>query len=86
MRTVVGETVELLKTAIGQWNRYALEEEGVDERTVWVDGTPHETGPAAFADDLSTVAVDGHRLRAGVVSGCDSGCRHDRARRRGQCV
>ncbi|HEY6779593.1 MAG TPA: DUF2804 family protein [Thermoleophilaceae bacterium] len=25
------------------------------ERTVWVDGEPHEVGPVAFADDLSSV-------------------------------
>ncbi len=41
------------------------------ERTVWVDGTPHEVGPLPFADDLSsvgdlrseTVAVRAHRER-----------------------
>ena len=27
----------------------------VSERTVWLAGEPHEVGPAAFADDLSTV-------------------------------
>ena len=36
-RTVVGESVALLRTAIAQWDRYALTEEGVDERTAWVD-------------------------------------------------
>jgi len=33
------------------------------ERTVWVDGTPGEAGPATFADDLSAVTVaSGERL------------------------
>jgi hypothetical protein len=26
------------------------------ERTVWIDGEPHEVGPVTFADDLSSVA------------------------------
>ena len=26
------------------------------ERTVWVDGAPHEVGPVEFADDLSSIA------------------------------
>lgn len=29
------------------------------ERTVWVDGVPHEVGPAEFAADLSSVTVGG---------------------------
>ena len=33
----LGEAIGLLETAIGQWNRYALEDEGVDARTVLVD-------------------------------------------------
>ena len=32
------------------------------ERTVWVDGEPHEVGPCSFADDLSS--VDGLRFTA----------------------
>jgi hypothetical protein len=27
-----------------------------------VDGTPHPTGPAQFAEDLGSVTTDGHRL------------------------
>lgn len=33
----LGEAIGLLDTAIGQWNRYPLEDEGVDARTVLVD-------------------------------------------------
>jgi NTE family protein len=33
----LGEAIGLLETAVGQWNRYALEDEGVDARTVLVD-------------------------------------------------
>lgn len=34
------------------------------ERTVWLDGTPHEAAPATFADDLSAVTTaDGGALR-----------------------
>ena len=33
------------------------------ERTVWVDGAPHEVGPAAFAADLTSVTADGAELR-----------------------
>jgi hypothetical protein len=29
------------------------------ERTIWVDGTPHEAGPARFAPDLSAIEFDG---------------------------
>lgn len=36
---VVGETIALLRTATGQWNRYALEDDGVANRTVFVDTT-----------------------------------------------
>jgi hypothetical protein len=32
------------------------------ERTVWVDGTPAEVGPATFAGDLSWVESEGARL------------------------
>ena len=39
MRSVVGTTVALLRTATGQWNRYALEDDGVANRTVFVDTT-----------------------------------------------
>ena len=46
------------------------------ERTVWVDGTPHEVGPLPFAGDLSSVgdlrceavAVRAHRERLLVFS------------------
>jgi hypothetical protein len=33
------EAITLLETATGQWNRYALVDEGVDARTVTVDTT-----------------------------------------------
>jgi len=33
----LGEAIGLLETAVGQWNRYALEDEGVDARTMLVD-------------------------------------------------
>ena len=39
IRTIVGETAAIVRTATGQWNRYALEDEGVGARTVWVDTT-----------------------------------------------
>ena len=39
VRTSLGEAVELLRTATGQWNQYLLEDEGVLNRTVWVDTT-----------------------------------------------
>jgi NTE family protein len=39
VRTSAGEALELLRTATGQWNRYLLEDEGVENRTVWVDTT-----------------------------------------------
>ncbi len=32
------------------------------ERTLWLDGVPHELAPAAFDADLGAVAVEGHRL------------------------
>jgi hypothetical protein len=46
------------------------------ERTVWVDGTPHEVEPLPFADDLSAVgdlrcepvAVRSHRERLLLLS------------------
>lgn len=39
-RSVLGNVAEfraVAATALGQWNRYALTDEGVDARTVWVD-------------------------------------------------
>jgi len=36
------------------------------ERTVWVDGEPHQVGPSVFADDLTAVTTDGLVLRAAV--------------------
>jgi Domain of unknown function (DUF2804), C-terminal len=54
------------------WNLVDGVHDGVpSERTVWVDGTPHEVEPLAFADDLSAVgelrceavAVRTHRER-----------------------
>lgn len=39
VRTSAGEALELLRTATGQWNRYLLQDEGVENRTVWVDAT-----------------------------------------------
>jgi NTE family protein len=39
VRTAAGEALDLLRTATGQWNRYLLEDEGVLNRTVWVDTT-----------------------------------------------
>jgi NTE family protein len=39
VRSSVGEAVELLRTATGQWNRYLLEDEGALNRTVWVDAS-----------------------------------------------
>jgi NTE family protein len=50
--SVVGETLALLRTATGQWNRYALEDEGVANRTVFVD----TTGVAATDFDLDAAA------------------------------
>jgi NTE family protein len=47
---VVGETVALLRTATGQWNRYALEDDGVANRTVFVD----TTGVSATDFDLDS--------------------------------
>lgn len=40
------------------WNLVAGIHDAVEasERTVWVDGEPHEVGPVAFAPDLSAVA------------------------------
>lgn len=40
------------------WNLVAGIHDAPDasERTVWVDGDPHEVGPVAFAPDLSAVA------------------------------
>lgn len=40
------------------WNLVAgiHDAEAASERTVWVDGEPHEVGPVAFAPDLSAVA------------------------------
>lgn len=46
VRTSAGEALELLRTATGQWNRYLLEDEGVENRTVWVDATG--VSPTAF--------------------------------------
>ena len=45
------------------WNLVAGIHDGLDasERTLWLDGEPHEVGPVDFADDLS--AVDGLRFR-----------------------
>ena len=41
--------------AVG-WNLVAGVHDGEpSERTVWVDGEPHEVGPVEFADDLSRV-------------------------------
>lgn len=49
VRSSAGEALELLRTATGQWNRYLLEDEGVENRTVWVD----TTGVSATEFDLS---------------------------------
>ena len=54
----------------GTWSRASTTAEP-SERTVWVDGTPHQVEPLAFADDLSAVgdlrcepvAVRAHRER-----------------------
>jgi NTE family protein len=62
IRTPFGEALELLRTAIGQWNRYALEDEGVDTRTVWVDATG--VSPTDFSLDAATrdrLYADGRR-------------------------
>lgn len=54
VRTSLGEAVELLRTATGQWNQYLLEDEGVLNRTVWVD----TTGVSATDFGLSRVLQD----------------------------
>ena len=39
------------------WNLVdGVHDDDPSERTVWVDGEPHEVGPLEFADDLSRVA------------------------------
>lgn len=48
----LGEAIGLLETAIGQWNRYALEDEGVDARTVLVDTSG--VGSTDFEIDAAT--------------------------------
>lgn len=58
----IAEGIALLETAIGQWNRYALEDEGVDARTVVVDTSG--VAPTDFGVDATTRARlydNGHR-------------------------
>ena len=42
------------------------------ERTVWVDGRPHEVGPVAFAADLSSVAPSRPPANSPRAAGCAS--------------
>jgi hypothetical protein len=46
------------------WNLVAgvHDDPRASERTVWVEGEPHELGPARFADDLSSVTVGDDEL------------------------
>jgi NTE family protein len=50
----LAEAIGLLETAIGGWNRYALEDEGVDARTVLVDTSG--VSPTDFEIDAATRA------------------------------
>jgi NTE family protein len=36
-RSLIGETLGIKDTALGEWNRYPLEDEGVTNRTIYVD-------------------------------------------------
>ena len=61
----VSEAIALLETAIGQWNRYALADEGVDARTVLVDTSG--VAPTDFSIDAATRArlyANGERAAA----------------------
>ncbi len=51
------------------------------ERTVWVDGRPHEVGPVAFADDLSSVAPVASAGELPAVGGLRFSAEAVRARR-----
>jgi NTE family protein len=65
----IAEAITLLETAIGQWNRYALEDEGVDARTVIVDTSG--VSPTDFGIDAATRArlyANGERAAAAFAA------------------
>ncbi len=65
----VSEAIALLETAIGQWNRYALADEGVDARTVLVDTSG--VAPTDFSIDAATRArlyANGERAARAFVA------------------
>ncbi len=55
------ETISRSGTQLA-WTR----KQAASERTVWVDGEPHQVGPAVFTDDLTAVTTDGLVLRAAL--------------------
>ena len=65
----LSEAIGLLETAIGQWNRYALADEGVDARTMLVDtsgvsATDFEIDPAT----RTRLYGNGHRAAEAFVA------------------
>jgi hypothetical protein len=64
----VGETTDRREVA---WNLVdgVHDAPAASERTVWVDGAPHEVGPVRFADDLTEISfAEGCALRCDVES------------------
>jgi NTE family protein len=57
----VHELVAIARTALGEWNRYALDDDGVASRTVWVD-------------TMRVQATDFHIDRATQQKLYDNGC------------
>jgi NTE family protein len=49
IRSLIGEALGIKNTALGEWNRYPLEDEGVTNRTIYVD----TMGVKATAFDLA---------------------------------
>jgi NTE family protein len=53
-RSIIGEALGIKDTALGEWNRYPLEDEGVTNRTIYVD----TLGVKATAFDLASTMRD----------------------------